>query len=163
LLQVFFFGLVLYVLAQTAQIKSEKARKQEAAQIEKIKDAAGISNLTELTDLLTNLGPIDEFKGTADFISEAGGKERIRAAVKVAEQAGGAENIGPKLDKLRKLEEGAGKPPCLFNTIGDKKVAKPLGTVVASDTSISFRGVILIWRTRYGSSDEVMSRFANFQ
>nr|WP_217346334.1 hypothetical protein [Noviherbaspirillum sp. L7-7A]MBV0880741.1 hypothetical protein [Noviherbaspirillum sp. L7-7A] len=140
LLQVFFFGLVLYVVADSLQseLKAEREKKEE--QVKKIINATGVSNLVELTDILTNLAPIKELKGTADFIDKAGGIEKVMAAVNVAQQAGGAENISPKLDELRKLKEGFGKPPCLFSAVGDKKVPKPLATVVATDTSISFLG-----------------------
>jgi hypothetical protein len=147
LLQVFFFGLLLYVFSQSLQVKNnksreeaEKTRKDEAAAVQKIKDATGISNLTELTDVLTNLGPVRELKGTADFISRAGGADKVRAAVNTVEAMGGVESANQKMEKLRKLEEGSGRPPCLFNAIGDRKVARPLATITATDTAISFNG-----------------------
>jgi hypothetical protein len=147
LLQVFFFGLVLYVLSHAIQMKadktrrdSEKSRKDDIAAVKRLEVMTGVSNLTELTDLLTNLGPINELKGTADFISRAGGAEKVKAAVKTVEAMGGATAVNEKLAKLRKFEEGAGKPPCLFSQLTDKKVPRPLATVVANDTTISFEG-----------------------
>lgn len=140
LLQVFFFGLVLYVFSQMAQKQAEDSRKQENAEIDKLKVAAGISNLTEITDMLTNLAPLKELKGTADFINRAGGLDKVATAVQTIDKAGGAGAVERQLEKLRKLEEGSGRPPCLFSMSGDKKVVRPLATVVATDSLISFVG-----------------------
>ncbi|MEI6335207.1 MAG: hypothetical protein WCS87_11640 [Methylococcaceae bacterium] len=139
LVQVFFFGLLLYVLSQAAQIQAENARHEEEAKIQKLMNATGVSNLAELTDELSKLAPIKELKGVSDFINKAGGLDEAKRMHKVLEDAGGAEIITMRLAKLRKLEEGSGKPPCLFNVIGDKKVNKTLAVVVATDTKISFQ------------------------
>jgi hypothetical protein len=139
LLQVFFFGLLLYVFAQSNQNELEKIRRQDDEVIEKLKIVSGFSNLTELTDILTNLAPMKELKGTSDFIRKAGGLDKVTLAVNTVESVGGTEAVAQRLEKLRKLEEGSGKPPCLFSLAGDKKQAKSLATVIATDSTIIFQ------------------------
>lgn len=139
LLQAFFFGLLLYVVARGTNVGVEHERAERDKQIEKLKRAAGVSNLTELTDLLTKLAPIRDLKGTADFVARAGGTENIMSKVALVDAAGGVENLGNKLQKLRKLEEGTGRPPCLYDVVNGKKIVRPLAVVVASDTRIAFQ------------------------
>lgn len=163
LVQVIFLGLVLYVLTKANQEIEDRNRQSDQEKIEALVKANGVSNLTELTDELTKLAPIKELKGTADFISKAGGMEEARKIAQLAADAGGAnqlvlqisdakrvnevvaaaggsESIVAKLEKLRKFEEGSGKPPCLYTVSGDKKTSKTLATVVADDTAIAFQG-----------------------
>jgi hypothetical protein len=116
LLQAFFFGLLLYVVARSANVGVEHERAKREKQIEQVKRAAGVSNLTELTDLLTKLAPIRDLQGTADFIARAGGAEKVIKKVAMVDEAGGAASLELKLEKLRKLEEGTGRPPCLFTS-----------------------------------------------
>lgn|GEM_PF-1486344 len=139
LLQVFFFGLLLYVVGRSANAGVEHERAEREKQIEQVKRAAGVSNLTELTDLLTKLAPIRDLQGTADFIARAGGAEKVMDKVALVDNAGGAENLEHKLEKLRKLEEGTGRPPCLYDEVNGKKIVRPLATVVANDTHIIFQ------------------------
>lgn len=145
LVQALFFGLLLYVLGQAAQQESAKAReasdqvaKDKDARLEKVAQASGFSNLTELLDYLTKLAPVMEFKGIADFLSSAGGIGKAREAVTVVQAAGGPDKVKASMDKLRKHEEGTGKPPCLYDMVGDRKVAKILATVIADDATIRF-------------------------
>ncbi|WLI90405.1 hypothetical protein Q4S45_04590 [Massilia sp. R2A-15] len=139
LVQVFFFGLVLYVLGQSTQANKEREQKEVADQIKKLLDATGVSTITELTDDLTNMAPIDQLKGMADFINRNGGVSAIKNANEVVRDAGGMQNLKAGLMRLKKLEDGLGKPPCLFDVVGEKKVVKPLATVVATDTTIEFQ------------------------
>jgi hypothetical protein len=139
LLQAFFFGLLLYVAAKSTNVAAEHKRVERDKQIEEVKRAAGVSNLTELTDLLTKLAPIRDLQGTADFIARAGGVEKVMSKVAMVDHAGGAESLEGKLEKLRKLEEGTGRPPCLYDEVDGKKIVRPLAVVVASDTHITFQ------------------------
>lgn len=145
LLQALFFGLLLYVLGQAAQQEVAKARetsnqvaKDKEAKLEKVAQASGFSNLTELLDYLTKLAPATEFKGIADFLNSAGGLGKAMEAVTAVQAAGGPDKIKASMDKLRKYEEGTGKPPCLYDVVGDKKVAKTLATVIGDETTIRF-------------------------
>lgn len=138
LLQVFFFGLLLYVFARNLEHAKADVRQAEAQEIAKLKAASGVSNITELTDLLTNLAPLKELRGTSDFIARAGGIDNAIKAFDFVQKAGGPANLALRLDKLRALEEGTGKPPCLFTMVNDKKVPKQLAVVTATDTAIAF-------------------------
>lgn len=139
LVQVFFFGLLLFVLAQAKQAEQNKKAKQESTQVQAIKHATGVSNLTELTDYLTKLAPIRELRGISDFIRSAGGIEQAKKSVEVVANAGGATNVVERLEKLKRLEEGSGKPPCNFTVVGNRKIPVPVATVVATDTTIRFK------------------------
>ncbi|AKU11320.1 hypothetical protein AzCIB_1418 [Azoarcus sp. CIB] len=138
LVQVFFFGMLIYVVAQANQREAEEQRGVEKQQVEELKKAAGVSNLTELTDLLTRLAPITELKGFADFMAKWGGIEKATSAQKAVADAGGVEKVQERLEKLRKLEEGSGKPPCLYDVVDGKKVVTKVATVVATDSTIRF-------------------------
>ena len=138
LLQVFFFGLLLYVFAQHIEKSKATGRQTQEQEIEKLKKATGVSNLTELTDMLTNLAPLDQLRGTSDFLTRTAGLKNAASAFDAVEDAGGVDALAAKLDKLRRLEDGTGKPPCLFSMVNDKKVVKYLAIVTATDTHITF-------------------------
>jgi hypothetical protein len=153
LVQVFFFGLLLYVVGQAAlKHKQQEAAKtlEDADKHAAIAQASGFSNLTQLLDHLTKLAPVTEWKGVADFFSDAGGFEKVKAAVDVVNKAGGPEQVstatglvadagGPErvkeaVELLRKA--GLGKPSC--NNANGRP--KPAATVVATDSTIRFEG-----------------------
>lgn len=158
--QIIFLSLLLYVVSKAGE--EERMAEQRAAvkNVERIVKAAGVSNITELTDELTKLGPIKEMKGTADFISRAGGASDAARLVSIANQMGGVDQLDAKLQAsakvqslveraggdeklqqiIKKFEEGSGKPPCLYTTANDKRIAKPVATVIADDSSIAFEG-----------------------
>ena len=138
LVQVAFFGLMLHVVQKAAEAELVKISKNEASAIDKLKKATGVSNLTELTDELSNLGPINNLKGTADFIAKAGGLAEIEKIQTAMNAAGGVDKINESLDRLRKYE-GSGKPHCLPDKRDGKQIARPLATVIASDTNITFQ------------------------
>jgi hypothetical protein len=138
LLQVCFIVLLLYVAAHTASDKESLSPQEKAPQLRKLLENAGVSNLTELTDELSALGPIKELKGTADFISRMGGEEKLTAVMNAIEQAGGINQLSTQLERLKKIDEGFGKPPCLFNAVAEKRIPRPLATVIATDTRITF-------------------------
>lgn len=140
LIQVFFFGLVIYAFAQESNSKIKDSHKSEHEKVETILKATGISNLSELSDELSKLAPISELKGFSDFISKSGGIDKLKIDVQVVADTGGAENLMKRLERLRKIEEGSGKPPCLYTEVNGRKVVRPLATVIASDTDITFTG-----------------------
>jgi hypothetical protein len=133
-----FFGLLLYVVGQAALAQKQTSKADVVAQAEELESATGFSNLAELTDYLTRLAPATEWKGVADFFSERGGLVKARDTLGVVARAGGPEKLAEAPDKLRKYEEGTGKPPCLFDVVNDRKVPRPLATVVATDDTIRF-------------------------
>lgn len=139
LVQVFFFGLVLFVLNQAVQAAKDNEHKTDEEKVQKLLDAAGVSSLTELTDELTNLAPLKELKGMSDFVSHNGGLKQVSQVNELVKTAGGEQGLKSSLERLKKLEDGLGKPPCLYEIVGDKKVVKSLATVFATDTSIAFQ------------------------
>jgi hypothetical protein len=167
LVQALFLGLLLYAIGDADQTKEKQKQeietsRQQAEQrnIDALLEATGVSNLTELTDELTKLAPIKELKGTADFISKIGGADDANRLADMAAEHGGVSKLSKKLEEakvtaslvvaaggaerlaavVKKIEEGSGKPPCLYTEAGDKKVAKPVATVVANDSTITFQG-----------------------
>jgi hypothetical protein len=161
LIQTFFFGLLLYVLVKASAANEIRERKQQTASMEILLQKLGVSSITELTDELTKLAPLKQLQGMSEFIQSTENVDEARKAAELIRQAGGAEKfiqeteqdrqaaqlvntaggttaLNEKLAKLKKLEEGSGKPPCLYTEVGDRKNVKPLATVIATDGNISF-------------------------
>ena len=160
LLQVLFFGLVIFALMSALAHKQKSEKASDDERIRQLVKAAGVSNLTELTDELTKLAPISELKGTSDYLQKLGSVENAQKIADMSQQAGGAAaliaeleagrklaatvaqgshtlgDIQQRLEKLRKLEEGQGAAPCLFTMQGTRKRARPVATVTATDTTI---------------------------
>lgn len=139
LVQVFFFGLVVYAFAQDKISEEVSKQKNEHAEVEAIKKATGISNLTQLRDDLSKLAPIQELKGFSDYLKQNGNFEKLKTDNKFIYDNGGVEKIKFNLEKLKKIEEGSGKPPCIFSEINGKKTPIILATVFANDTHIKFK------------------------
>jgi hypothetical protein len=125
LVQILFFGLFLFVFYQ-ASITKDQDKLKEAV------DAAGVSDITELTDDLSRLAPL-QLKQLDELIKQAGGAEAVTELLKRTSQEGGARTSIARLDKLRKLE-GRDKPSCLFDP---SRQPEPLMTVLASGRNIT--------------------------
>ncbi len=69
LVQAIFFGLFIFVVYQ-ADIKKKQAQSRDAV------DAAGVSDLTELTDELSRLAPL-KLKELNELIKKAGGPDQL--------------------------------------------------------------------------------------
>src|SRR5687768_4691818 len=82
LLQVFFFGLLLFVVGQALQKNRESDYQREQRAIQELKKTTGVSNITELTDALSKMAPLKELRGTSDFMQRHGGIENVEAMVK---------------------------------------------------------------------------------
>lgn len=126
LVQILFFGLFVFVVYQTAQ-KLERQKAKDAV------DAAGVSDLTELTDDLTRLAPV-KLREVRTMIDQAGGARELKVLLERVKQEGGATASIARLDKLRRLE-GRDKPSCLID--GATREPRPLMTVLAQDSSIT--------------------------
>jgi len=126
LVQILFFGLFLFVFYQ-ASLQRDQDKLKEAV------DAAGVSDVSELTDDLSRLAPV-KLKEFADLIKRAGGVDAVAQLLRRVSQEGGATASISRLDKLRRLE-GSDKPSCLV----DQTTRQPraLMAVQASGRSIT--------------------------
>jgi hypothetical protein len=131
LLQVCFFGLIMYAVSQALEQKKPKrdelADAKRIAAAEKIEKLYGVSNITELSDELSRLAPMDKLRGSADFIQRVGGTVKANEIVELLNQQGG-------IDKVRsKLLDGVGKPGCAVGTKGE---LLPIATLFVGDEQI---------------------------
>lgn len=146
LLQVFFFGLLIFVAGKALESEKDQSREARDKQVEAMVKATGVSSIAELSDLLTKLVPLDKLRGTADFIARHGGEKKIEEALKVVQAAGGVERLGELrsenaalAERVAKLE-GWGKVSCLPNVMVNGKLQpKTIGTVVVSDDTITLQ------------------------
>ena len=144
LLQVFFFGLVLYVVSQAfapkpLDPKEDKARKD-------LIEKANVSNLAELTDMLSKLVPMDKLRGTAEYISRNGGWYNIKAGYEAAKAAGGPERLGQidrdmaakdeELTGLRNQARAWGTPSCVYETAAERTRPKLLAKLRVTDERV---------------------------
>jgi hypothetical protein len=136
LVQIIFFGLLVFVFFAESERKNKSAysTKQVAAAI----DAAGVSNIVELNDELSKLAPV-RLKGMNEKLGAEKAGTDISRAMDAIEKAGGAGKLPDALDRLAKLEQGSGKPPCLYETIDGKKQARTLATTIGGGTTITFQ------------------------
>lgn len=135
LVQVFFFGLLLFVVSQAASFKKESDRAKEAEVVRSMLDSAGVSNLAELQDHLTRLAPLQKLQGTADFVARLGGPDKANEALAMIAAAGGIEQIK---DKMRKYDQAYGLPPCLQDEVNGKAVPRTLAVLRVEDQAIEF-------------------------
>jgi membrane-associated protease RseP (regulator of RpoE activity) len=143
LLQVFFFGLLLFVVGQSLQKEKESVYHTEQQEVERLKKTAGVTNITELTDALTKMAPLKELRGTSDFMQRNGGIKNVEAAVNAASAAGGVDKVASLASDLKATTErlakveGWGKVSCIPNvTVNGKIQPKSIATVFVSDKSI---------------------------
>ena len=109
LIQVFFFGLLIYAIGQAQSYIEDQEKVKSKQVVERLLSSTGFSTLTELTDFLTRLAPPEDFKGVADFFS-AKKKDEIKLAMDLVQRSGGIEEIK---SKLKAYDEKFGKKPCL--------------------------------------------------
>jgi hypothetical protein len=148
LLQVFFFGLLLFVVAQTLSSEDEANREKETVERDKLLKATGVSSLTELTDMLTKMVPLDKMRGDSEFIARNGGQEAVAEAVKAANAAGGAQKVAEMQGQVEAMSkrlaqlEGWGKVSCIPNIVVNGKLQpKSIATVVVADEGITLQNL----------------------
>jgi membrane-associated protease RseP (regulator of RpoE activity) len=145
LLQVFFFGLLLFVVWQVQQASAAKGRAAEEAAKDKLLAGAGVSSITELSDFLTKMAPLDQLRGMSDFIVRSGGINDVKAAVAAASAAGGVQKVGQLEGQLKllnarisELEGGWGKVSCVPNIVVNGKLQpKSIARVLVEDGTIT--------------------------
>ncbi|QEZ44156.1 hypothetical protein [Cupriavidus oxalaticus] len=84
--------------------------------LDKLQKQLGVSNITELTDLLTKMAPVKDLRTSSELIKKAGGIERVQAAVEYYNS------------------KGPGKPHCL--TRPGTSSAMPIATLVGYEDHI---------------------------
>lgn len=136
LVQVIFFALFLFVVYQ-AMLKDPKAQHYDPAQVARAIELAGVSDLKELTDELTNLAPVSlkGFNATLGPDLQQGEIERAAEAIR---KAGGAKALDEKLARLEKLERGQGKPSCVYETVNGERRPRLIATAVGTASTITF-------------------------
>ena len=138
LIQIIFFSLFVFVVYQ-ALINDPNSKEYDNALVTKTIEAAGVSNLTELTDELTKLAPVT-LKGFNAALGKNTQPGDIEEAAKAIDKAGGAQKLGAAIERLAKFEQGSNKPACIFSIENGEKTATTLATAVGSGSSITFTG-----------------------
>lgn len=145
LLQVFFFGLLLFVVWQVQQQRVDAAKVAETEATQRLLKGTGVSSIAELTDELTKMVPLDKLRGTSDFIARNGGHEAVKAAMAAASTAGGVEKVFQMEGQLKllsarvsELEGGWGKVSCIPNVVVNGKLQpKTIARVIVEDDTIT--------------------------
>ena len=112
LLQLLFLGMVISVVYAVAQQMAEDAApdpiqaKNAIENMEKVKQLTGISDLTELTDELTRLGPLNQAKKNSDSWKEIS---------KEVSAIGGMDVAKKTLAEQAIKKAGEGLPSCMPN------------------------------------------------
>jgi len=104
LLQLLFLGLVLSVIHSSLQPDQEETKANQDF-IQNIKQLTGISDLTELTDELTRLGPLQNVNSHIKFSHE------IETLFKTV----GGKDVAIKLLSDEAKKTGQGRPSCMPN------------------------------------------------
>lgn len=136
LVQIIFFGLLLFVFYKSSEGHSKTNATPE--QVGKAIDAAGVSNIVELTDELTKLAPVG-LKGFNERLTAGQKDVDVKAAADAIGKAGGGAGLPAALERLEKFE-GSERPPCLATTIGGKRQPLILASAVGSAATITFQG-----------------------
>ncbi|MDR5780062.1 hypothetical protein QCE63_11595 [Caballeronia sp. LZ065] len=97
----------------------EKAVANEEA-VQRLIQYFGVSSLTELTDELTRMAPVEQLRVASTLVKKAGGIARANDAID------------------RTVKNGMGKPACLL-VDGSTSRAKPLATVIGYETRLEFQ------------------------
>lgn len=146
LLQVFFFGLLLFVVVQHVKKKEERVVVYEGEQRRRLLEAAGVSSITELTDRLTKMAPLDKLRGDSDFIARYGGQAAIAGAVAAASAAGGVVKVSMLQGEIDALTarigklEGWGKVSCIPNiTVNGVVRPKSIASVAVTDERVTLQ------------------------
>jgi hypothetical protein len=127
-------ALLFYIAIQQDSLKKlEAAAKisQQAKQWEDLAKKYNINSVQELLDKLTTLAPIDNL-------------EQAKAAKEYMDKHGGLIKVA---EAVKKIEDGQGKPPCVFVQEGDKKLPKSIATFSASDDSIR----LISWQPEFAT------------
>jgi hypothetical protein len=137
LLTALFFGLVWFAVGKAQAGRGEEERRVTAAAMDSIRKATGVSDLVELTDRLTRLGPLSRVEEASRFVTAAGGADKVRNAIATVADAGGVDSVAARLARLQQ-REGAGLPHCIVDEVNGLKRRVVLATVIGTDSTMTF-------------------------
>src|SRR5687768_2295114 len=100
LLTALFAGLVLFVVARAKAQREEGVKEASAAALDSIQRRTGISDLAELTDRLSRLGPLGEAEGAVKVVARLGGAEQVERLIAAVETTGGVESAISQVERL---------------------------------------------------------------
>lgn len=147
-----FFGLVLYAMAGEASAAALGKEKDSERMIARIRKASGVSDLMELTDRLTRLGPVREVERSIETVRRVGGADQVTKIDSLVRAAGGIDSLLTALTKMHQ-QEGFGKPPCRYTVDADgRKEPVKIAGVRATDSTIT-----LMYRTPV--FDSIVSKY----
>lgn len=133
-----FFGVVLYAMGMHAKTADAKETANARKAVESLKSAAGVSNITELTNVLTKLAPVKDIEPIVTSVRNVGGLPALVRIDSLIQSVGGIDSAVAILARARR-GEGYGKPPCLFTLAAKgRKVPRLVATVWGSDSTITF-------------------------
>lgn len=138
LLQAIFFGLVLFALAKTAEQSAIEKQPGDKVAIDTLISVAGVSSITELTDLLTRLVPARDLRAKVGLLDSIGGWETIRKLRPLIDSVGGPDSARLILGRYIHRQDGFGKPPCNYDERDRRRVPRSVASVSATDTLIRF-------------------------
>ncbi|MFC3442166.1 hypothetical protein ACFOKF_13395 [Sphingobium rhizovicinum] len=136
LIQIIFFGLIVFVFVK--EMEGKQRESYSPKQVSDALDAAGVSNIVELNDELSKLAPV-RLKGFNERLHAGDQGTDMTKAAEAIDKAGGATGLSTAMDRLAKLEQGSGKPACLYDMVDGAKKPRPLATAVGSGSTISFQ------------------------
>ncbi|WP_348700163.1 hypothetical protein [Duganella fentianensis] len=103
---------------------------------------APVKELKGMADFIQKAGGPDAAKQIVEVVKQAGGAKQLgpylqdaRDAKEMIDKAGGKEKVAAI---IKKAEEGSGKPPCLFTEENGKKIVKPLASIDADNAELVF-------------------------
>ncbi|WP_323810213.1 hypothetical protein [Sphingobium baderi] len=137
LIQIIFFGLIVFVFVKETEGKQRESFSPK--QVSDALDAAGVSNIVELNDELSKLAPV-RLKGFNERLHAGDQGTDMAKAADAIGKAGGAEGLSGAIERLAKLEQGAGKPACLYQSVNGSKQTITLASAVGSGSAITFQG-----------------------
>ena len=135
LLQVVFFGLVVFVAIQISEAKRKADAKHEQKAVEQVLTWTGFSTLTELSDFLSRLAPPTDFKGWADFMARHPEQDprSFESMLDGINRAGGWKTVQEAIEANKKA---LGLPPCPSTEQGDSLAPVPVAVLMLSDQGI---------------------------
>lgn len=128
--------LFLVMIVLLAYIYIQQQHSEQSKEWEELAEKYNIKTVQELIDRLTTLAPIQNLeaaKQANEFMKDHGGLEKVS-------------------EMVRKMEEGQGKPSCVFSDL-EKKTPKSIAVFVSTNTNIQ----LVSWEPEFASLAEELN------